>query len=90
MSRVLLVEDEPAIREGLATCLRLRGHEVETSEDLAGAREALSSSVRFDVVVTDWTLPDGQISELGDHLQETYWIIVSGQVEDRHGWLSYC
>lgn len=55
--KCLLVDDEPGIREGLAALLRRRGHDVRTAGDCAAAREALAHD--FDVVVTDWRLPDG-------------------------------
>ena len=56
--RCLLVDDEPGIREGLAMLLRRRGHEVHTAGDCAAA-SGLLASTDFDVVVTDWRLPDG-------------------------------
>ena len=56
--KCLLVDDEPGIREGLAMLLRRRGYEVETAEDCASAAAALEAQ-KFDVVVTDWRLPDG-------------------------------
>lgn len=56
--KCLLVDDEPGIREGLATLLRRKGHDVATAADNAAARAALAAA-RFDVVVTDWRLPDG-------------------------------
>lgn len=59
--KCLLVDDEPGIREGLATLLRRRGFEVHTAGDCAEARTQLGSQ-RFDVVVTDWRLPDGVAS----------------------------
>ena len=59
--KCLLVDDEPGIREGLAALLRRKGHDVRTAADCARAREALASD-RFDVVVTDWHLPDGLAS----------------------------
>ncbi len=55
---VLLVEDEPGIRNGLASFLKLKGMRVTT----AGSRsEGLSALARddFDIVVTDWRLGDG-------------------------------
>ncbi|MFM1870949.1 MAG: hypothetical protein RL398_371 [Planctomycetota bacterium] len=55
---ILLVDDEPGIREGLAVLLRRKGHEVRTAADCASARSALTES-EYDVVVTDWRLPDG-------------------------------
>jgi CheY-like chemotaxis protein len=56
--KCLLVDDEPGIREGLAMLLRRRGIEVDTAGDCAAAAEHLANQV-FDVVVTDWRLPDG-------------------------------
>lgn len=56
--KCLLVDDEPGIREGLAALLRRRGHEVATAGDCRSARDRLAERP-FDVVVTDWRLPDG-------------------------------
>ena len=61
--RCLLVDDEPGIREGFAALLRLRGHEVHTAADLAAA-DALLSAHDFDVLLSDWRLPDGDASAL--------------------------
>jgi CheY-like chemotaxis protein len=56
--KCLLVDDEAGIREGLAMLLRRRGHEVRTACDNASAIAALGDD-DFDVVITDWRLPDG-------------------------------
>lgn len=56
--RCLLVDDEPGIREGLAALLRRKGHSVVTAGDGAAAAQALADG-EFEVVVTDWRLPDG-------------------------------
>lgn len=61
--KCLLVEDEPGIRDGLAALLRKKGHEVHTAADCAGACAALASAADYDVVVTDWRLPDGLAAE---------------------------
>jgi CheY-like chemotaxis protein len=55
--KILLVDDEAGIREGLAALLRRRGHEVRTAHDCATAKAELADD--FDVLVTDWRLPDG-------------------------------
>ncbi|MFO1076863.1 MAG: response regulator [Planctomycetota bacterium] len=59
--KLLLVDDEPGIREGLAALLRRKGHEVATAGDGARAAAALAAG-EFDAVVTDWRLPDGPAS----------------------------
>jgi DNA-binding response OmpR family regulator len=56
MSRVLLVEDDLALRTGLGDTLAQEGHEVTTATDGARAR-ALLESRRFDLVVLDLMLP---------------------------------
>jgi two-component system KDP operon response regulator KdpE len=54
---VLVVEDEPAVAEVLATALRARGHRVDVA---ATGREALAmaSMIEPDVVLLDLALPD--------------------------------
>ncbi len=58
--KLLLVDDEPGIREGLAALLRRKGHVVEVAADCAAARAALATfGTELDLVLTDWRLPDG-------------------------------
>ena len=78
--RCLLVDDEPGIREGLAALLRLRGHEVHTAADLAQA-SALASSHEFDLVLTDWRLPDGTALPLFDQGAAPI-VVISGHPEE--------
>lgn len=54
--RVLVVEDDPAVRRAVARALRKAGHEVVVAERCDGAR-GLSQAV--DVAVLDLELPDG-------------------------------
>jgi two-component system response regulator RegX3 len=56
MSRVLVVDDEPAIRDAVEYALRSEGFEVEGAGDgEAGLKAALEQS--FDVVILDLMLP---------------------------------
>ena len=57
MSRVLVVEDEEAIRDAVAYSLRAEGLEVECRADGSSAVEAAAGS-NFDVVLLDLILPD--------------------------------
>ena len=57
MASVVIVEDEPAIREGLQGALRDRGYVVATSPTGLGALE-LVMRVEPDVVLLDLGLPD--------------------------------
>lgn len=54
--RILVAEDDPAIRRLLATTLRRRRLDVELAEDGKQAIDALERE-RFDVVVTDLMMP---------------------------------
>jgi|SRR5579883_862542 len=55
-ARIVVVEDEPAIRRGVSDALRLSGYEVtETADGVVGLREAASAGV--DLVLLDIMLP---------------------------------
>jgi len=53
---LLVVEDEPAMREMVAESLREAGYEVREAQDAAGAWKSLRAS-RADLVLLDWMLP---------------------------------
>ncbi len=55
--RVLLVEDEPSVRDGLSMMLSMLGYHVTVATD---ARDALERAEResFRILVTDYMLPD--------------------------------
>jgi two-component system response regulator MprA len=55
-SRVLLAEDDRAIREALIRALELEGHEIEAVADGAQALEAIAQH-EPDAVVLDWMMP---------------------------------
>ncbi|MEU9148630.1 response regulator transcription factor [Streptomyces sp. NPDC048349] len=56
MPRVLLIEDDPSIREGVGLGLRRRGHEVSAAET-GEAGLALLASFRPELVLLDLMLP---------------------------------
>lgn len=53
---LLVVEDEPAMREMVAGSLREAGYEVREAQDAASAWKSLRTS-RVDLVLLDWMLP---------------------------------
>ena len=87
IQRVLVVDDEPDIRELLDLTLTRMGLDVTTVEDLGAARKALGSS-RFSFCLTDMRLPDGNglelVQEISDEYPElpTAVITAHGKVED--------
>jgi DNA-binding response OmpR family regulator len=56
MSRILVVEDEPAIAIGLKDDLEVEGYEVDVAEDGAAAMEHAAGTV-YDLVLLDIMLP---------------------------------
>jgi two-component system, OmpR family, response regulator MprA len=73
-TRVLLAEDDRAVREALVRALELEGHEVQAVNDGAAALAAVARD-RPDVVILDWMMPvlDGlsvcrQLRAAGDRL----------------------
>ena len=56
-ARILVVDDEPAMRLGLQQVLKREGYEVELAEDGERALDRLRAGERFDAVVTDLRMP---------------------------------
>ena len=69
MNRMLVVEDEPAIREMLRLCLSKNGYGCETAENGAQAATALEARP-FDLVLLDVMLPDYDGYELIEYIKE--------------------
>jgi DNA-binding NtrC family response regulator len=59
MARILIVDDEPAMRRVLSSLLAGGDHAALEARDLATARKLLSTEL-VDVVLTDQKLPDGE------------------------------
>lgn len=85
--RVLIVDDEPELRELLALYL---GYNFEVSIQEAGSgTEAIEAVQRsqgqFDLVISDFTMPNGNGGVLESYLRETYsdipFLLVSGGPE---------
>jgi two-component system OmpR family response regulator/two-component system response regulator QseB len=67
--RVLVVEDDPGIAEGLAAHLGRAGHAVDCTPGMAPAWRALSDEA-YDVVLLDLALEDGDGTDLLRRLRE--------------------
>jgi DNA-binding response OmpR family regulator len=87
-ARIVVVEDEPAIRRGVSDALRLSGYEVtEAADGAVGLREAASAGV--DLVLLDIMLPrmDGLevLSELrrGNPTRPVILLTARGSEDDR-------
>ena len=61
--KILIIEDDPAARHGMAAFLRANELEVDESETCQRATELFRSG-SYDVVVADYSLPDGTSLDL--------------------------
>jgi len=68
---VLIIDDEPDIRELVGITLRRMGVSVKSAEDLATGR-ALIDSGTVHLVLTDMKLPDGNGLDLVEMIQQRY------------------
>lgn len=59
-ARILVVDDDPQIRDLLTTFLERDGYEIETADSARSAIAAMESS-DFDIVLTDKNMPDGSV-----------------------------
>lgn len=80
---VLVIDDEPDIRELLAITLRRMGVRVLSAANLAEARSLLRDTT-IHLVLTDMRLPDGDGLDLVDHIQE-HWSHLPVAVITAHG-----
>jgi two-component system response regulator PilR (NtrC family) len=67
--QILVIDDEPDIRELLEITLSRMGMDTAAAADLGQARVLLAES-SFDLCLTDLRLPDGSGIELVEHIQE--------------------
>ena len=68
-NRILIVDDEPAVRFGIRDFLELQGYEIEEAENCQEARHVFSTS-RPDIVIADYMLPDGTALDLLPRLKD--------------------
>ena len=68
-ARILIVEDEPAIRELLSINLRHSGYEVMQAGDSQSAQKTIASQLP-DLMVLDWMLPDVPGIDLAKKLRQ--------------------
>lgn len=68
-NRVLVVDDEPAVRFGIRDFLEQHGYEIEEAETCQDAQHLFRTS-RPDIVIADYMMPDGTALDLLPRLKE--------------------
>ena len=82
--RLLVVEDDRAVRRTLVRILTARGYSIVEASTLSEARALRARSAPFDLLVTDVVLPDGKSTEeaLALHLAGQRVLFVTGHPLD--------
>ena len=75
MNRILLIEDELLLGDAIELSLQKMGFECFWVKTLAQANEVLQSQ-KFDLLVLDWNLPDGEGIELLRHPKRRQWMVI--------------
>ena len=79
--RILVIDDDEALCEGMAFILRDEGHLVENTSDTAQGRE-LIGKYTFDIAILDYKMPGltgaEMLKEIKEKCPETAVFIVSG------------
>ncbi|MBW8754788.1 MAG: response regulator [Sphingomonadales bacterium] len=83
--RILLVDDEEMVRHSTAEMLREIGYTVIEAPSVAVARQILRTSDRFDVVLTDYLMPDETgadlVSEVRAHFPDMPIMLLTGYAD---------
>ena len=69
MTHILIVEDEPRLRQDLGDFLELRGFEVTTAATAQDMRAALADRPRPAIIILDVGLPDGNGFDLATEIR---------------------
>ena len=57
MSTVLIVDDEPGVRESMSLILKIEGYKVDTVRDAVNALKVIDSGKKYDFIVCDMKMP---------------------------------
>jgi putative two-component system response regulator len=86
-ARVLVVDDDPAIRFLVGSLLRDAGYDSQQADCVAGARQRLAES-SFDLLLLDLNMPGENglalLGELGPHMPATAVVVVTANADAPH------
>ena len=69
--KILLAEDDPAVRDLIELFLENMMFEFETTATRAGALRLLTAKPKFDLVLVNFWLADGNATDVLDYLRDT-------------------
>jgi len=70
-SRILVIDDEPEIRNTIADILGMDGHDVQTAQDGKDGLERIGRSP-FDLILSDMRMPEMDGQTLYEHLRHEH------------------
>ena len=63
MAKILIIEDEKAMSDLVSIRFKVEGFEVDQAFTLAEARQKLGQGIEYNIILTDYLLPDGDLIE---------------------------
>lgn len=69
MKKILIIEDDSDLQEGLSFSLRAEGYDIDTAGRILSAKQKISSN-HYDCLLLDCNLPDGNGFELCREIRE--------------------
>lgn len=88
MAHILIIEDEKAMSDLVTIRFKVEGFETEQAFTLAEAKQKLSAGSKYDVILTDYLLPDGSLVDFltalrtDPTLKDLPVVIMTNYVED--------
>lgn len=88
MAKILIIEDEKAMSDLVTIRFKVEGFEADQAFTLTEARIKLNTGVKYDAILTDYLLPDGDLVEFltdlraNQFLKDTPVVVMTNYVED--------
>lgn len=71
MAKILIIEDEKAMSDLVTIRFKVEGFEVDQTYNLTEAKQKLSQGIKYDIILTDYLLPDGDLIEFLTQLRSS-------------------
>lgn len=71
MAKILIIEDEKAMSDLVAIRFKVEGFEVDQAYNLTEAKQKLSQGIKYNIILTDYLLPDGDLIEFLTQLRSS-------------------